>query len=87
MTTNCPNCAAPITGARCEYCGTRFERPTVSGQPPAHELFNKARDTGVLTVNEIRASALGHNYFEYYMDDGLYGSYGDWPSPPTLDTR
>lgn len=20
--TNCPNCGAPITGARCEYCGT-----------------------------------------------------------------
>ena len=22
--TNCPNCCAPITGAICEYCGTRF---------------------------------------------------------------
>ncbi len=21
---NCPNCAAPITGIRCEYCGTQF---------------------------------------------------------------
>lgn len=21
---NCPNCAAPITGDRCEYCGTLF---------------------------------------------------------------
>lgn len=21
---NCPNCGAPITGARCEYCGTVF---------------------------------------------------------------
>ena len=24
--TNCPNCGAPITGPRCEYCGTQFER-------------------------------------------------------------
>lgn len=21
---NCPNCAAPITGIKCEYCGTQF---------------------------------------------------------------
>lgn len=21
---NCPNCGAPITGIRCEYCGTQF---------------------------------------------------------------
>lgn len=21
---NCPNCGAPITGDRCEYCGTQF---------------------------------------------------------------
>lgn len=20
--TNCPNCGAPLTGCRCEYCGT-----------------------------------------------------------------
>ena len=23
--TNCPNCAAPITGPICEYCGTHFK--------------------------------------------------------------
>lgn len=23
--TNCHNCGAPITGPKCEYCGTRFE--------------------------------------------------------------
>lgn len=23
--TNCPNCGAPITGMKCEYCGTDFE--------------------------------------------------------------
>ena len=22
--TNCPNCGAPVTGRRCEYCGTVF---------------------------------------------------------------
>ena len=23
--TNCPNCGAPITGMKCEYCGIDFE--------------------------------------------------------------
>lgn len=23
--TNCPNCGAPITSMKCEYCGTDFE--------------------------------------------------------------
>ena len=22
---NCPNCGAPVTGQKCEYCGTRFD--------------------------------------------------------------
>lgn len=27
---SCPNCGAPITGWRCEYCGTVFEREPAS---------------------------------------------------------
>lgn len=23
---NCPNCGAPITSMKCEYCGTDFEK-------------------------------------------------------------
>ncbi len=32
---NCPNCGAPITGDRCEYCGTQFIDCTTvkSGEP------------------------------------------------------
>lgn len=25
--TNCPNCAAPLKGGKCEYCGTEVEPP------------------------------------------------------------
>ena len=25
---NCPNCGAPITGDRCEYCGTQLSDDT-----------------------------------------------------------
>lgn len=27
--TNCPNCGAPITDTKCEYCGTDFERSVI----------------------------------------------------------
>ena len=29
MPQNCPNCGAPVTGRRCEYCGTAFAPPGV----------------------------------------------------------
>ena len=31
---NCPNCGAPITGDRCEYCGTQFIDCTVKKDKP-----------------------------------------------------
>lgn len=30
-TTNCPNCGAPITSNKCEYCGTNFEASAIWG--------------------------------------------------------
>ena len=27
--TNCPNCGAPITSSKCEYCGTDFEKSII----------------------------------------------------------
>lgn len=29
--THCPNCAALITGSKCEYCGTDFEASAIWG--------------------------------------------------------
>ena len=29
--TNCPNCGAPITGCKCDYCGTDFEASAMWG--------------------------------------------------------
>ena len=26
LITNCPNCGAPVHGAVCEYCGTKFKQ-------------------------------------------------------------
>lgn len=28
-TNNCPNCGAPITSWKCDYCDTVFERRTI----------------------------------------------------------
>ena len=30
-TTNCPNCGAPITSSKCDYCGTDFEASAMWG--------------------------------------------------------
>ena len=30
--TNCPNCGAPITSSKCEYCGTDFEQCVLWGK-------------------------------------------------------
>lgn len=27
---NCPNCGAPITGDKCEYCGTEFSQSRIN---------------------------------------------------------
>ena len=29
--TNCPNCGAPITSSKCDYCGTNFEASAMWG--------------------------------------------------------
>ena len=43
--TNCPNCGAPITGPKCEYCGTVFNydmAPTfgMTEQEAVDDLFS-----------------------------------------------
>lgn len=37
---NCPNCGAAITGAKCEYCGTLFEKePAAQKEPDTVTLY------------------------------------------------
>ena len=37
--TNCPNCAAPLKGGRCEYCGTQVEPPRRVIVPESHSYI------------------------------------------------
>lgn len=57
MTTNCPNCGAPVdhAGDKCAYCGTPYSQEQkitmhIEGLPlmPPGELFK------MLTINEHR---------------------------------
>ncbi len=34
----CPNCGAPITGAKCEYCGTVFNFEAVDRASDEHYI-------------------------------------------------
>ena len=42
--SNCPNCGAPITGARCEYCGTVF-----------YGTVSESSDTWVPTFSSVKS--------------------------------
>ena len=37
--TNCPNCAAPLKGGRCGYCGTQVEQPRRVLVPESHSYI------------------------------------------------
>lgn len=40
--SNCPNCGAPITGDRCEYCGTVFRKEKQESKRIAADDFADA---------------------------------------------
>lgn len=44
MTTNCVNCGAPLTGNKCQYCGTEYKDHGVVAN------FTNNDWTGTLTV-------------------------------------
>lgn len=41
--TNCPNCGAPITSHKCEYCGTVFDRNVEDSLQKQREECNRLR--------------------------------------------
>ena len=61
--TNCPNCGAPITGPKCEYCGTVHNFEPVAKKPRApvgHDDYcgaiERLEQIRVATLNERRAA-------------------------------
>lgn len=49
--TNCPNCGAPITGARCEYCGTMLvDFAAIKSDGPFWMKFNLRGQTFMAKV-------------------------------------
>lgn len=51
--TNCPNCGAPITGSKCEYCGTVFETAERIYQMDASERIFWSDDRPVLIIKDV----------------------------------
>lgn len=49
---NCPNCGAPITGPKCEYCGTIFGHRLT--QSESLTMILDEIDSALLTPNEVR---------------------------------
>lgn len=60
--TNCPNCAAPITGPRCEYCDTVFGEYADSRYVPREEFDLLRAKTAYLkdyySIQQLYADAI-----------------------------
>lgn len=53
--TNCPNCAAPLKGGKCEYCGTQVEPPRRVLVPESHSYITMEAgkiQVGVVNMGE-----------------------------------
>mgnify|MGYP004657774481 CR=1 FL=1 len=60
---NCPNCGAPITGTKCEYCGTVFNAEAANRAADGNEHCVKLDnyipfDLGLGTGYEKRSSLI-----------------------------
>lgn len=63
---NCPNCGAPITGSKCEYCGTVFSE---EHDDSIKELNEKLRFATIeLSLCEQRQNIL-NSIHPYFYDD------------------
>ena len=71
--TNCPNCGAPLTGCRCEYCGT----VDTSAEKRMREDIQRLRVEidNLMFADQIRRSV------NHFISAGLR------PTPPTLPTK
>ena len=53
--SNCPNCGAPITGDRCEYCGTVFRKEKQESNRIADDDFADALRSAIeMNDNQLK---------------------------------
>ena len=71
--TNCPNCGAPLTGCRCEYCGT----VDTSAEKQMREDIQRLRTEidSLMFTDQMRRSV------DYFLSAGFR------PAPPSLPTK
>lgn len=71
--TNCPNCGAPLTGCRCEYCGT----VDTSAEKQMREGIQRwqAEIDNLMLADQMRRSV------------DCFLSAGFRPAPPSLPTK
>lgn len=73
---NCPNCGAPITGEKCEYCGTViYDFSVIDMNKPS---YIKMRLNGKLLMFHAILKNVSVNtedsYFDYYCDNQIIAS-------------
>lgn len=73
---NCPNCGQPITGEKCEYCGTVFiDWAVIDMNTP---VFIKFRHKGKIMRAKCIMSELSLRYdtptLDFYADNQVYAT-------------
>lgn len=71
--TNCPNCGAPLTGCRCEYCGT----VDTSAEKRMREDIQRLR----VEIDNLMFSDQIRRSVNHFISAGLR------PTPPSLPTK
>lgn len=74
MSTNCPNCGAPIASGKCEYCGTRFDIQGTDKEIELLRIKTKMLEDQKKT-SELYADAL-KAMREYATVNEIRGLYG-----------
>lgn len=64
--TNCKNCGAPLTGGKCEYCGTEYDTICVDGT----NIFY-ADNEPILTVDSLWYEYANQKQMSAMIDEAL----------------
>lgn len=69
---NCPNCGAPVTGEKCEYCGTViYDFSVIDINKPSY-IKMRFNDRLFIFCAILRSAVIStENYYERYFCDDL----------------
>ncbi len=68
MPTNCVNCGAPLTGSKCQYCGTEYGDASDSVKKQKAELMEQFLKASISAQQAFVISGLNIEQAQVYAD-------------------